>query len=94
MFIKVCKSIIYYYYYYYYYHYYYHYYHYYYYYYYHYYINSRFCLLCEKLETVAVCFWLCFTDLSDSLPVASHHGLVGHEFQQGAALTEFINCFL
>ena len=35
-----------------------------------------------------------FTDLSNSLPVASHHSLVSHEFQQGAALTEFINCFL
>ena len=36
----------------------------------------------------------CFTDLSNSLPVARHHSFVSHEFQQGDTLTEFINSFL
>lgn len=34
------------------------------------------------------------SDLAYSPPVACHHCLVAHKFQQGAALTEFINCFL
>lgn len=33
------------------------------------------------------------SNLSNSFPVSRHHCLVGHEFQQRAALTEFINSF-
>ena len=40
------------------------------------------------------CRWPCFSDLRKSLPVARHHCLVGHEFHQGAALTEVVDCFL
>ena len=30
-------------------------------------------------------------DLSDSLPVACHHGLVGHHLQQGTGLVEVVD---
>ena len=37
---------------------------------------------------------MCVRNLSDPFPVAAHHGAVGHEFQQGAALAELVDGLL